>query len=107
MATPADRRGAGVKLVALARDAVLAADAVLKDAVAAVRGRVAPGGHTVERLLEREQRATHGLAWLATYAEAIRQLAAYADRMHGSGDLGEVEELIVQIGLGEYLAQIV
>ncbi len=38
--------------------------------------------------------------------EAIRQLAAYAERMHDGGTLGEIEELIVQIGIGEYLAQI-
>ena len=36
-------------------------------------------------LIEREQRATHGLAWLATYVEAVRQLAAYAERMSASG----------------------
>ena len=33
------------------------------------------------RLFDREQRATHGLAWLATYVEAVRQLTAYAERM--------------------------
>ena len=63
-------------------------------------------GRPVARLLDREQRATHGLAWLATYVEAVRQLTAYAGRMQEAGLLGEVEELIVRIGLGEYLAQI-
>ena len=58
------------------------------------------------RLFDREQRATHGLAWLATYVEAVRQLAAYAERMAGDGMLGEIEEHLVRIGLGEYLAQI-
>src|SRR5258707_8618691 len=60
----------------------------------------------VARLLDREQRATHGLAWLATYVESVRQLAAYAERMHAGGILGELEELLVQLGIGEYLAQI-
>src|SRR5690606_10039039 len=58
------------------------------------------------RKLDREQRAAHGLAWLATYAEAIRQLAAYVRRMQAEDRLGEIEALIVRIGLGEYLAQI-
>jgi (2S)-methylsuccinyl-CoA dehydrogenase len=102
-----DRHAAGLKLATLAREAARVADAVLADALAAVRGRVGVTGHTVERLFTREQRAAHALAWLATYVEAIRQLGAYAERMHASGELGEVEELIVQIGLGEYLAQIV
>jgi (2S)-methylsuccinyl-CoA dehydrogenase len=100
------RQEAGVKLTALAREASRAADAVLADAKAAVRARVTVENHTVDRLFDREQRATHGLAWLATYVEAVRQLAAYAERMHDAGTLGEIEELIVQIGVGEYLAQI-
>src|SRR5262249_47327338 len=48
---------------------------------------------------------THGLAWLATYVEAVRQLASYAARLTGEGTLGELEELLIRIGLGEYLAQ--
>ena len=42
-------------------------------------------GTSVSRLLDREQRAAHGLAWLATYVEAVRQLAAYAERMQDDG----------------------
>jgi (2S)-methylsuccinyl-CoA dehydrogenase len=96
----------GAKLVALAREATQAAEAVLADATRAVRQRVTVDGRMDDRLLDREQRATHGLAWLATYVESVRQLAAYAERMHARGALGEIEELIVEIGIGEYLAQI-
>src|SRR5262245_56124587 len=99
------RRGAGLKLLALAREAVLAAEAVLRDATEAVRTRVRVENHTVGRMFDREQRATHGLAWLATYVEAIRQFCAYAERLHDAGALGDIEELLIQIGLGEYLAQ--
>jgi (2S)-methylsuccinyl-CoA dehydrogenase len=86
----------------LAREAAASLDALLADAVAKVRGRITVEGHVVGRLFDREQRATHGLAWLATYVESFRQLAAYAERVQ----LSEVEELIVRIGLGELLAQI-
>ena len=96
----------GAKLVALAREATQAAEAVLADATRAVRRRVTVDNQMVDTLLDREQRATHGLAWLATYVESVRQLAAYAERMHARGALGEIEELIVEIGIGEYLAQI-
>jgi (2S)-methylsuccinyl-CoA dehydrogenase len=102
----AARRDAGLKLLALAREATLAADAVLKDATAAVRARVRVDTHTVDRLFDREQRATHGLAWLATYAEGIRQVGAFAERAHNAGALSEVKELLVAIGIGEFLAQI-
>ncbi len=96
----------GAKLVALAREAVLAAEAVLADATLAVRQRVTVENQMVDRLLDREQRATHGLAWLATYVESVRQLAAYAERMHARGGLGEIEGSLVEIGISEYLAQI-
>jgi (2S)-methylsuccinyl-CoA dehydrogenase len=63
-------------------------------------------GRANARALDREQRAAHGLAWLATYLEALRQLTAYAQRLSAAGNFGEVEELLVRIGAGEYLAQI-
>jgi (2S)-methylsuccinyl-CoA dehydrogenase len=102
----AARRETGPDLARVTREAVRAAEAVLQDATRAVRSRVAKDNQTVDRLLDREQRATHALAWLATYVEAVRQLCAYAERMQEAGRLGELEQLIVEIGLGEYLAQI-
>src|SRR5580693_6045517 len=101
----AARRETGPDLTTLAAQAVQAAEGVLQDATRAVRSRVAQDDKTVERLLDREQRATHALAWLATYVEAVRQLCAYAQRLQEAGRLGELERLIVEIGLGEYLAQ--
>lgn len=53
------------------------------------------------------QRALHGLAWLATYVEAIRQMASYAQQMSEPDRFGEIEQLMVRIGIGECLAQIV
>ncbi len=94
------------ELLDLAQAATAALDALLSDAVQKVRARVVVEGHVVNRLLDREQRATHGLAWLGTYVEAVRQLAAYADRMTRESTFGEIEEHLVRIGLGEYLAQI-
>lgn len=93
-------------LTNLAQGAVVAADAVLAEATAAVRARVTEGGRISGAAIEREQRATHGLAWLATYVESVRQLASYAERLGAEGKFGEIEDLIVRIGLGEYLAQI-
>ena len=108
MPTAASRTAiADPELVELAREAGVALDALLGDATAKVRERVVVEGHLVSRLFDREQRATHGLAWFATYVEAVRQLAAYAMRMAGEGTLGEVEDLLIRIGLGEYLAQII
>jgi len=106
MLDKAQRHDAGVKLIALAREATRAAETLLAEATAAVRQRVTVEGRVVDRMFDREQRATHGLAWLATYVESVRQLAAYAERMHAADNLGEIEELLIQLGIGEYLAQI-
>jgi (2S)-methylsuccinyl-CoA dehydrogenase len=56
--------------------------------------------------LEARQTQAHALAWLATYTEALRQMQAWADRLHTAGTFGPMEQLILQIGFGEYLAQI-
>jgi (2S)-methylsuccinyl-CoA dehydrogenase len=102
----ASRPTAEHELVELSREATAALDALLVDAVAKVRERVVVAGKPDGRLLDREQRATHGLAWLATYVEAVRQLAAFTERMVGAGTFGEIEDHLVRIALGEYLAQI-
>jgi (2S)-methylsuccinyl-CoA dehydrogenase len=106
MPVAASRPVATHELVDLSREATSALDALLADAVVKVREKVVIEGHPIARLFDREQRATHGLAWLATYVEAVRQLAAYAERMVAAGTLGEIEEHLVRIALGEYLAQV-
>ena len=106
MSQAAVRIPKGDGLLTLARAATGAVEALLSDAAAKVSERVTLEGQPAARLWNREQRATHGLAWLATYVEAVRQLTAYAGRMQDDGLLTETEELIVRIGLGEYLAQI-
>ena len=87
-------------------DAVAAMEALVNDARRAVAGRVTVEGRVASRLFDSEQRATHGLAWLATYVEAIRQLGLYAQRLADAGGFGEIEELLLRIGAGEYLAQV-
>jgi len=58
------------------------------------------------KLLEREQHAVHGLAWFATYAESLRQMSLYAERIESEGRFGEIEKLLTQVVFGEYLNQI-
>jgi (2S)-methylsuccinyl-CoA dehydrogenase len=107
MPIAASRAAAQPELVELAREATTALDALLADAVAKVREKVVVEGHVVSKLFDREQRAAHGLAWLSTYVESVRQLTAYTQRMMSEGTFGEVEEHLVRIGLGEYIAQII
>ena len=106
MPVAASSAPAGHDVAATLHQAVQAAEALLADAQRAVAQRVTNDGRAIARTFDREQRATHGLAWLATYVEALRQLAAYAERLAADGNFGEVEQLLVHIGAGEYLAQI-
>jgi (2S)-methylsuccinyl-CoA dehydrogenase len=106
MSLAASQMSAGHDVIAMLDDAVSAVESLFADARRAVSERVTIEGRMVSRVFDREQRATHGLAWLATYVEALRQLAAYAQHMTEMGSFGETEELLVRIGAGEYLAQI-
>ena len=87
--------------------AVKQAEHLLEAAQGSVRARVSTSGKLSNERLEAEQHAVHGLAWLATYVQAIREMVAYAVRLSGEGQFGEVEDLLTRIGLGEYLAQII
>ena len=93
-------------LLTLTAAAVAPAEAVLDTAKASVRGMVEVDGRVSSRAVEANQSAAHGLAWLATYVESLRQMQNWAKRLQDDGKFGEVEQLIHQIAFGEYLHQI-
>jgi (2S)-methylsuccinyl-CoA dehydrogenase len=97
---------AAADLVSLSRQAARAVADLVGEATRRVQALVAADGRIAAERLETHQHAAHGLAWLATYAGAIRELGSYAERLSGEGRLGETEELLVRIGIGEYLDQI-
>ena len=93
-------------LLELTKDAVAPMEALLERATAVVRERVSDGGRVSGSLIEANQTAAHGLAWLATYVEALRQMQSWAEALQEEGKFGEIEQLIHQIAFGEYLWQI-
>jgi (2S)-methylsuccinyl-CoA dehydrogenase len=80
--------------------------ALLEAAKDCVRDKVMVDGRPSGALIEAEQTAAHGLAWLATYVEALAQMQVWAEKLLGDSKFGEVEQLIHQIAFGEYLWQI-
>ncbi len=86
--------------------ALEAAEGLLARATDAVRALVSSEGALDRRLLEREQHAVHGLAWLATYLEALRQLQGWAERLEAAGAFGDLERALLATAFGEYLARI-
>ncbi len=86
--------------------AVEALDALFERAIEAVRAKVSQDGDLQAPLLDQEQRAVHGLAWLATYVESLRHMQAWAERLSASDTFGETEQLILKLAFSEYLARI-
>ena len=86
--------------------ALIAAEALLARARGNLATRVTRGGAVDAARLDAEQLAAHGLAWMATYVAALRQLRGWAVRLDAAGELGKAQRLIVAVGFGEYLAQL-
>jgi (2S)-methylsuccinyl-CoA dehydrogenase len=93
-------------LLSLTAAAVAPAQAVLDAARASLRDMVSADGRVSGGLIEANQTAAHGLAWLATYVESLRQMQNWAEKLNADGKFGEIEQIIHQIAFGEYLAQI-
>ncbi len=93
-------------LLDLTAQSVAPVEKLLELATSSVRAMVTSGDRVSSRLVEENQTAAHGLAWLATYVESLRQMQAWAEALSAEGKFGEVEQLIHQIAFGEYLWQI-
>ena len=102
----ADTGGQDGAKTATCAEALGAAEGLLEAATAAVAGRVAPEGAIEPVRLDDEQIAAHGLAWLATYVQALRQMLGWARRLDEGGRLGALERAMLAAAFGEYLAQI-
>ncbi|MCH2076800.1 MAG: acyl-CoA/acyl-ACP dehydrogenase [Rhodobacteraceae bacterium] len=93
-------------LIDLTREALAPVDDITDRAKAAVTAMVTENGRVSGALVDAHQTAAHGYAWLATYAESLRQMQAWAEKLEAEGTFGEMEKLIHQIAFGEYLWQI-
>jgi (2S)-methylsuccinyl-CoA dehydrogenase len=88
------------------RGVLAAAETLLAGGRAAVLRQVAPGGRLDAGALEAAQMAAHGLAWAATYVEALRQALRWAERLEAAGRFGATERAILGLGFAEYGAQL-
>jgi (2S)-methylsuccinyl-CoA dehydrogenase len=89
------------RLIERSREAVTAADRILQAAKAGVRIKIDQAGG-----MDNAQHAAHGLAWLATTVEGLRQMHDWANRLNGEGRFGEFEQLLLSLAFAEYCAQI-
>ncbi|MES2969447.1 MAG: acyl-CoA dehydrogenase family protein [Pseudomonadota bacterium] len=93
-------------LLALTKAALPEVEVLFHSAREALREMVTVGGKVRADALEEHQYAAHGLAWLATYTEALRQMHGWASRIEADGKFTEMEGLLLQIAFGEYLHHI-
>ena len=94
-------------LLATTQQALESSDTLFEAAKGTVKSLVSKDGRVSSGLMEQHQAAAHGLSWLATYHESMRQMQNWATKLTEAGEFGEAEQLLHQIACGEYHAQIV
>ena len=94
-------------LLATTQQALESLDTLFEAAKGTVKSLVSKDGRVSSGLMEQHQAAAHGLSWLATYHESMRQMQNWATKLNDAGEFGEAEQLLHQIACGEYHAQIV
>ena len=86
----------------------LGASATYVSAVRAqVQSRVFVEGRAKSELINLEQRAVHGYAWIDTTYEALKSVYEWAENLQGQSRLKEVDLLALNIAFGEYLSQMI
>ena len=95
-------------LVRAMDEAVTAVEVYVDAATRSARSSLSlPDGKPDRAAFERHQHRAHGLSWVATYLETLRQTAGWAARLEAEGRFGEIEALLSQILFGEYCAQLI
>jgi len=89
------------KLIERCGEAVTGADRILQAAKTGVRVKIQEAGG-----IDNAQHTAHGLAWLATAVEGLRQMHDWGARLNGEGRFGEFEQHLLIAAFAEYGAQI-
>lgn len=89
------------RLLERTQEAVSSADRVLLAAKAGVRIKIQEAGG-----MDEAQHSAHGLAWLATAVEGLRQMHDWGARLNGDSRFGDFEQLLLIAAFSEYCAQI-
>jgi len=83
-------------------DAIAEAGRLLSAAKAGVRIKIQEAGDDLEAC----QHEIHGLAWMATTVEALRQMQRWGEALKSEDRFGEFEQLLLLATSAEYLAQL-
>jgi (2S)-methylsuccinyl-CoA dehydrogenase len=94
-------------LIERAEEALASARKFESEVKSHVLDRVVSDGRLSGKLAETEQRLVHGTAWISTTVAALSALKAWAIQVDETEGFAGIDELVCQIGFGEYLAQLV
>jgi (2S)-methylsuccinyl-CoA dehydrogenase len=93
-------------ILALTQQAVKPLETLNTKAINNLRELVTLDNKVSSSLIETHQSAAHGVAWLATYTESIRQMVKWGEKVSEQNKFGQTEQLLLQIAVSEYLRQI-
>ena len=93
-------------IIAKCQEAQQTVDAYYNVAKEQVSKLVLVDGKVSKEALNQEQHASHGLAWIATYKETLREMLSWATNLESENRFTEYEKLILQFIFSEYLCQI-
>ena len=93
-------------IIAKCQEAQQTVDAYYNVAKEQVSKLVLVDGKVSKEALNQEQHAAHGLAWIATYKETLREMLSWATSLESENRFTEYEKLILQFIFSEYLCQI-
>ncbi|WP_283193448.1 acyl-CoA dehydrogenase family protein [Rhizobium sp. AN80A] len=89
-----------------AKAALQAAETLLAAVGARVAALCLPDEDFDAAALNANQIEAHGYAWMASYVEILKATLSWAEELEAEGALGRLPGLVLEIGFGEYLAQI-
>src|SRR5210317_947003 len=95
-----------LNLLSLTQAVLPTLDGLLMQTKEKLRDTVSENSRISAHKIEENQTFAHGVAWLATYVESLRQMHIWGTNLSQNGTFGETEKLLLQIAFGEYLAQI-
>ncbi len=82
------------------------AELYLSKLIMVFKAGIEKDNQALSKFLDEEQISAHGIAWIGTYVEALRQLLRWAKNLRENSSLHELENLILIISYGEYMSQI-
>ncbi len=93
-------------LVAAMAQAAGDVEAYVEAAKRAAAALLVRDGRPDRKALDTHQHIAHGLSWIATYGDTLREMSHWAARLKGEGRFGTIEALLSQILFAEYIAQL-